>query len=105
MSSTSRLASDHDLRIDNENHALDIISSGVRRCIFTVDDVSEDFFDLKTRLAGNVFQKLVNYNCQVAIVVPPDHGFGERVTELAREHANHPIVRFFPSIEQALDWQ
>lgn len=104
MSTESRLAKDHGLRIDSEDNALDIISSGVRRCVFTTDDVAPDFFDLKNRLAGNVFQKLVNYNCQVAIVLPPDHNFGERVTELAREHVNHPTVRFFPSIELALDW-
>ena len=104
MNTGSRLAKDHDLRIDSEDSAMDIISSGVRRCVFTMDDVAPDFFDLKSRLAGNVFQKLINYNCQIAIVLPTDHSFGERVNELAREHANHPTVRFFPSVELALAW-
>ena len=102
---TSRLARDHGLRIDQVDDAMTIISSGVRRCVFTTDDVSEAFFDLKTRLAGEVFQKLINYNCKIALVLPPDHPYGDRVTELAREHAAHPIVRFFPSIEEALAWQ
>ena len=101
---SSRLAKDHNLRIDTIDDAMDIIASGVDRCIFTEEDVSADFFALKTRLAGEVFQKLINYNCQVAFVLPPDHPYGDRVTELAREHANHPVVRFFASVEDALAW-
>lgn len=101
---SSRLARDHGLRLARPDDVLDVIGSGVERCIFTLDDLPADFFDLKNRLAGEVFQKLVNYRCQVAIIVPADHGLGERVTELAREHAHHPVVRFFPSIEAALAW-
>jgi len=104
MINTSRLAKDHNLRIDTINDAMDIITSGVRRCVFTSSDVSDDFFDLRTRLAGEVFQKLINYNCQVAIVLPEDHPYGDRVTELAREHAAHPVIRFFPTVEKALAW-
>jgi len=100
----SRLAKDYDLRIDQVDDAMSIISSGVRRCVFTPDELSEDFFDLRTRIAGEVFQKLVNYNCQIAIVVPRDHCYGDRVTELAREHASHPLIRFFETVEEALAW-
>lgn len=101
----SRLAGDHGLRLAQPDDVLNVIGSGVHRCIFTLDDLPSDFFELKNRMAGEVFQKLVNYQCQVAIVVPADHGLGERVTELAREHARHPVVRFFPSIEAALAWR
>lgn len=100
----SRLAREHGLRLARPDDALLLISSGVRRCVFTLDDLAEDFFDLRNRVAGEVFQKLVNYQCQVAIVVPQDHGLGERVTELAREHAEHPVIRFFPTVEAALGW-
>ncbi len=100
----SRLARDHGLRLQRPEDAVAVISSGVDRCIFTLDDVSEDFFDLQNRIAGEVFQKLINYRCRVAFVLPADHGMGERVTELAREHARHPVVRFFPTMADALAW-
>lgn len=102
--SASRLARDHGLRLETPDDALAVIGSGVRRCVFTLDDLSPDFFDLRNRAAGEVFQKLINYHCQVAIVVPAAHGLGDRVTELAREHARHPVVRFFPTEAAALAW-
>jgi len=101
----SRLARDHGLRLDSVDDAMHVIASGVRRCVFTLDDLPAGFFELSNRLAGEVFQKLINYHCQVAIVVPPDHGLGARVSELAREHAKHPTVRFFPTVAAALAWQ
>lgn len=104
MGNSSSLARNHELRLDSVSDAMDLIGSGVRRCVFTPDDVSPAFFDLETRLAGDIFQKLVNYRFEVAIVVPPDHGFGERVTELAREHASHPVIRMFPTEAEALSW-
>ncbi|ARC28011.1 DUF4180 domain-containing protein [Bacillus toyonensis] len=30
--------------------------------------ISEDFFDLKTRLAGDILQKFINYKVKIAIV-------------------------------------
>ena len=101
----SRLARDHGLRLDSVEDAMSVISSGVNRCVFTLGDLSADFFDLRTRLAGEVFQKLVNYRCRIAIVVPPDHELGPRVTELTREHASHPTIRFFPTLKAALEWE
>lgn len=101
----SRLARDHGLRLDSVDDAAAVILSGVSRCIFTLDDLADDFFDLRNRKAGEVFQKLVNYRCQIAIVVPDDHDLGERVTELIREHRSHPAIRFFQSVESALAWE
>jgi len=102
--SDSRLAKDHGLRLDSVDDAMVLIASGVRRCVFTLDDLGDHFFDLRNQVAGTVFQKLINYRCEVAIVVPRNHQLGERITELAREHRSHPVVRFFSSIEDAQRW-
>jgi hypothetical protein len=67
--------------------------AGIR--LHTEDDV----LDL-----GSIFQKLVNYRFTVAIVLPADHGFGPRVTELAREHRHHPVIRFFATLDEAEAW-
>lgn len=38
------------------------------RIIINRSALSEDFFDLKTRLAGEILQKFINYQLKVAIV-------------------------------------
>jgi hypothetical protein len=101
----SRMAKDHGLRLHSVDDAFTTMGSGVKRCVFTTDDISEEFFDLSSGLAGDIFQKLMNYRHQIAIVIPVDHNYGKRITELAREHAMHPVIRFFKSIDETLDWQ
>ena len=98
------MAAAHDLYLASENDALDAMVSGLPACIFTTADVDPDFFDLRNGLAGAIFQKFVNYNYRVAFVVPANHDFGDRVTELIRDHARHPCVQFFSTVEEAEAW-
>lgn len=72
--------------------------------ILTEEDLGAEFFDLRTGLAGEVLQKFVNYRLHVAIVVPRPELHGERFVELAREHATHPMVRFFRTENAARAW-
>ncbi|KEO85286.1 DUF4180 domain-containing protein [Tumebacillus flagellatus] len=46
------------LRYDHECHKIIVHQS----------NVAEDFFDLKTRLAGDILQKFTNYGVQIALV-------------------------------------
>ena len=62
------------------------------------------FFDLRTRLAGELFQKFMNYGLRLAIVVAKPEQYGERFRELAFEHRNHGNIRFFPDAGQAGQW-
>lgn len=98
------LASHHNLRLGQPEDALTTIYCGLEGCIFTRKDLAEDFFDLRNGLAGEIFQKFVNYRFPIAIVLPADHGLGNRVTELAREHVNHNMIRFCESTEIASEW-
>jgi uncharacterized protein DUF4180 len=72
--------------------------------ILSEADFSSEFFDLRTGLAGELFQKLVNYRARAAIVVPDPRVHGERFAELAYEHRTHPVVRFFASEREAAEW-
>ncbi|TQV65699.1 DUF4180 domain-containing protein [Exilibacterium tricleocarpae] len=101
---TSILAKDANLQLHSEQDALDIMVSGLPACILQVDDLHPDFFDLSNGLAGAIFQKFVNYSFKVAIVLPRNHDFGPRVTELARDHRFHSCVRFFPTATEAELW-
>ena len=66
--------------------------------------LSADFFDLKTGLAGLVLQKFVNYRTKLAVIVRDPSGYGARFSELAYEHRTHPTVRFFNSEQPARQW-
>lgn len=100
----SLFAADHQLRIDSEQDALDAMVASGAGLIFGLDDVNPSFFDLRNGLAGAVFQKFINYRYRVAFILPKDHEFGPRVTELAREYAHHSNVRITASRRTAEAW-
>src|SRR5215216_7011264 len=65
--------------------------------IVTENDLAPEFFDLRSGLAGELFQKFTNYNLRVAIVLPDPEAYGERFSELAYEHRSHSMIRFVRS--------
>ena len=77
---------------------------GANGLILDEDDLSADFFDLRTGLLGELFQKLTNYQVMTALVVPDTARYGERLSELAFEHATHNLIRFVDSPEAANAW-
>ena len=56
-------------------------------------DLAPSFYDLKSGLAGELFQKFVSYRVPLALVVKEPAVYGERFVELAREHRSHHMVR------------
>lgn len=58
--------------INDAQDALDILANcayqDANRIIVYQKDITEDFFELKTKLAGEVLQKFSNYNSKLAIV-------------------------------------
>ena len=76
-------------------------SSGI---LFTQDDLGEAFFELRTGLAGELFQKLTNYQMRAAIVLTDFGAYGQRFSELAYEHSSHPMIRLVRSMDEAKAW-
>jgi hypothetical protein len=72
--------------------------------ILTEEELQPSFFDLSSGIAGELFQKFVNYRIPLAIVVKDSSAHGERFEELAREHQNHPMVRILSDHESAQKW-
>ncbi|WNQ11945.1 DUF4180 domain-containing protein [Paenibacillus aurantius] len=59
--------------ITDVQSALDLIATvsyetGCDRIVLPKASLSEEFFDLKTRLAGEILQKFVNYRVKAAVV-------------------------------------
>jgi PadR family transcriptional regulator AphA len=101
------LAQEGELLIGDEQDAIDLIAlcgeENTDRLILFADNLSQEFFDLKTRLAGAVFQKFSNYRVKCAIVISPslDKGrFHEMLIEVNRQRSLH----FFTGLEEAEDW-
>ena len=77
---------------------------GVHGLILTEADVAPEFFDLRSGLAGEVFQKFTNYRVHVVLVIPEAAAHGERFAELAFEHRHHPLIRFVATEPEARAW-
>ena len=67
-------------------------------------ELAPAFFDLSTRIAGELFQKIMNYRSHLAIVVDNPEKYGDRFSELVYEHRNHTAIRFFNSETDAKEW-
>ena len=77
---------------------------GKEGLILTESDLAPEFFDLRSGLAGELFQKFINYQIRVAIVLPDPGACGERFHQLTYEHTTHPMIRFFNSNDEAKAW-
>jgi len=65
--------SSEDLLITDVQSALDLIATvnyevACNRIILNKSLICEEFFDLKTRMAGEILQKFINYQFKIAIV-------------------------------------
>jgi hypothetical protein len=67
-------------------------------------DFDPEFFDLRSGIAGEIFQKCANYRLRLAIVLREPAKYGQRFSELALEHRTHPLVRFFADGQDAQTW-
>ncbi len=72
--------------------------------ILAESDVAPEFFDLKTGLAGELFQKFTNYKLRLVVIVPEPGRFGRHFDELAREHHAHDMIRIVGTKDEAVAW-
>lgn len=72
--------------------------------ILMAEELPQTFFDLRTGFAGELFQKLVNYQIRSVLVLPDFNAYGQRFSELAYEHQAHPQIRFVRTLDEAWDW-
>lgn len=77
---------------------------GAAGLILTENDLAQKFFDLRSGLAGELFQKFINYKVRIAIVLRDQSAYGERFAELAYEHSTHTMIRFVRSEDEAKVW-
>jgi PadR family transcriptional regulator, regulatory protein AphA len=88
--------------------ALDLIAAcwehDVKRVLLHAHGLAEDFFKLGSGLAGEVLQKLINYQVRAALVIPDNLRLTGRLKELLAESNKGNSFRVFSTSEEALDW-
>lgn len=94
--------------ISNENDALDLVAYGgennTNRLLLFAANLHEDFFNLKTGLAGAVLQKFINYGIKVAAVIPLELSNQGRFREMALEANRGQHFRIFAEAGEAEVW-
>lgn len=68
------------------------------------NELSRNFLDLSTGIAGELFQQFINYGQKLALVVADPGKYSPRLAELALEHKSHRLIRFFNDESAAEQW-
>jgi PadR family transcriptional regulator AphA len=94
--------------INSENDALDLIAlcweHDASAIIIHHTVLSEDFYNLKTKIAGNIIQKFINYGIKAAIIVPKETIQKGRFKEMALETNKGNHFRLYESKKEAEAW-
>ena len=77
--------------------------TGCNRIIINKSAIIEDFFDLKTRLAGEVLQKFINYHIKIAIVGDFSVYSSKSLKDFIYESNNGRDIFFLSNEEQAIE--
>jgi len=98
---------DNKVKIAEVGDILDLIAEiGQHDCnamIVNESSLNKDFFDLKTRFAGEILQKFSNYRVQLAITGNFSKYPGKSLRDFIRECNRGNQIFFVASIPEALD--
>lgn len=98
----------NEILISKETDAMDLIAAcfenNTNLLIIHYEALSEDFFNLRTGLAGAILQKLVNYNIKVAIIIVNEENLNDRFREMIIEANKRDDYRTFKNITDAESW-
>lgn len=95
-------------RLSSEKGVLDCISICMENDIYKVilhsNVLSEDFFNLRTGLAGITLQKFINYHVKAALIIEDEEKLNERFKEMILEANKGKDFRTFKNIADAKTW-
>ncbi|WP_410770060.1 DUF4180 domain-containing protein [Fontibacillus sp. BL9] len=93
--------------ITDVQSALDLMATvsyeaGCNVIIINKSSICEDFFDLKTRLAGEIIQKFINYQAKIAIIGDFSVYTSNSLKDFIYESNKGRDLFFLPTEEQAI---
>ncbi|MGG6313672.1 DUF4180 domain-containing protein [Paenibacillus macerans] len=80
------------------------IEHGTGLLVLHAEALSEDFFKLRTGVAGDILQKFVNFSLQAAVVVSSQSLIKGKMKELLAESKQGKVFRVFDSQDEAVEW-
>ncbi|HDS07086.1 MAG TPA: DUF4180 domain-containing protein [Bacteroides sp.] len=72
------------------------------RIVIHEKSLPEDFFNLRSGLAGEILQKFSNYRVRLAVVGDFDNIESKSLRDFIRESNNRRVINFVKSLEEAL---
>lgn len=102
------VVSGSEILIADVQSALDLMATvryetGCDRIVMNKSLIDDSFFDLKTRLAGEILQKFVNYHVKFAIVGDFSAYTSQSLRDFIYESNNGNDVFFLPTEQQAIE--
>lgn len=98
---------DDDFQIKNVQDALDLMvesdEQGARKLIVKENNISPEFFDLKTGLAGEIVQKFSNYDMCLAIVGDFSKFTSKSLRDFIYESNKTGRIIFVNAVDEALE--
>jgi len=95
------------IEINSAQDALDILANcayqDARRIVMYQENITEDFFDLKTTLAGDILQKFSNYNVKLAIVGDFSKYSSNSLRDFIYESNKAGRISFVATRDEAID--
>jgi hypothetical protein len=100
--------SSNDLLITDVHSALDFMATvkyeaGCTHIILNKSAICEDFFNLKTKLAGDILQKFINYQIKLAIVGDFSVYTSKSLKDFIYESNNGNSIFFLSNEQQAIE--
>jgi len=80
----------------------DVSYSGCSRMIIHSDSLSDEFYDLRSGIAGEILQKFSNYRMRLAIVGDFSHLTSRSWRDFIRESNRGRTVNFLSSVDEAV---
>jgi len=97
-----------DILIMDVQSALDFITTvefetDCRRIVLNKSAICDDFFDLSTKLAGEILQKFINYHVKIAIVGDFSIYTSKSLKDFIRECNKGKAIFFLPNERRAIE--
>ena len=80
----------------------DVVYNGFSRMIIYEYNLNKNFFDLKTKLAGEILQKFSNYHFKLAIVGDFSKYESKSLQDFIRESNRGKLIFFAEDLQSAL---
>jgi DNA-binding PadR family transcriptional regulator len=95
-------------KIESQKEALELVAicgeHNTRRLMLHQENLPDEFFQLRTGIAGDILQKLTNYRIKTAAIISPELVDQGRFREMALEANRGQSFRIFDNVKEAEEW-